>query len=131
MIIIILNCETHSFVYYDENHVLQGYESIYLNKIEWVIGPCYCNSKEIGKAIIESLINKIHDVTVKELDGKKPKLVIFVPDSSQNSLDFINETNDICHLKKGDTCPVRYKNGYPKNQNWQNCFAIVSELAKR
>ena len=69
-------------VYYDENHVLQGYESIYLNKIEWVISPGYWNSKEIGKSIIASLINKIHDVTVKELDGKKPKLVIFDPGSS-------------------------------------------------
>ena len=66
-------------------------------------------------------------MTVKELDGKKPKIVIFDPGSSQNSLDFINEANNICNWEKGDTCPVMYKIGYPKNQNWQNCFSIVSE----
>lgn len=109
--------DTSTFVYYDSNNKLRGYGSIYKNDTQYVISPCYCDNKEIAKAIIALLVNSI---------PKNEQLIIFGPKSHQASVDFISETNDIYHWEKGHECPIMYKNGHP-NQDWQKCFSIISE----
>lgn len=110
--------DTKTFVFYDKNNKLSGYGSIYKNVTEYVISPCYCDSKEIAKAVIGSLINSVDE---------NAKLVIFIHKEVKCPVDFINQTRELYNWKKSEDGTIMYKNGNPPKINLNKCFSIVCE----
>lgn len=106
-----------TFVYYDSNKKLKGYASIFKSNVEWDISPCYCDSKEIAKALIGSLLNKIPE---------QSDLEFYVTTKNPAAIDLFNEISPVYKMEyHKEEFAIMY-NGTPKDIDTQKCFCLVS-----
>lgn len=107
----------HSFVYYDKNNELKGYASIYKSNEEWDISPCCCDSKEIAKALIGSLVNHI---------DMQSEFGFSTTTANQAAIQLYDELSPIYNLEKYEHEFAKMYNGTPKAVDSQKCFCFIS-----